>query len=34
MSLRLLIADDHEVVRRGLATLLSGSDIEIVAEAA
>jgi DNA-binding NarL/FixJ family response regulator len=34
MSIRLLIADDHEVIRRGLATLLAGSDIEIVAEAA
>ena len=33
MSLRLLIADDHEVVRRGLVTLLSGTDVEIVAEA-
>jgi DNA-binding NarL/FixJ family response regulator len=34
MSLTLLIADDHEVIRRGLASLLAGSDIEIVAEAA
>jgi DNA-binding NarL/FixJ family response regulator len=34
MSVRLLIADDHEVIRTGLASLLSGSGIEIVAEAA
>ncbi|MFH1918853.1 MAG: response regulator transcription factor [Planctomycetota bacterium] len=34
MSVRLLIADDHEVIRKGLASLLAGSDIEIVAEAA
>jgi DNA-binding NarL/FixJ family response regulator len=34
MSVRLLIADDHEVIRIGLATLLKGSEIEIVAEAA
>ncbi|MBI2827306.1 MAG: response regulator transcription factor [Planctomycetia bacterium] len=34
MTVRLLIADDHEVVRHGLANLLSGTDVEIVAEAA
>jgi DNA-binding NarL/FixJ family response regulator len=34
MSIRILIADDHEVIRTGLASLLAGSDIEIVAEAA
>lgn len=34
MSIRLLIADDHEVVRSGLKSILNGSDIEIVAEAA
>ena len=34
MSVTLLIADDHEVIRIGLASLLAGSDIEIVAEAA
>jgi len=34
MSIRLLVADDHEVIRTGLATLLANSDIEIVAEAA
>lgn len=34
MGIRILVADDHEVVRSGLASLLSGTDIEIVAEAA
>jgi len=34
MSIKLLVADDHEVVRHGVASLLSGSDIKIVAEAA
>lgn len=34
MSVKLLVADDHEVVRKGLASLLTGSDIKIVAEAA
>jgi DNA-binding NarL/FixJ family response regulator len=34
MSVRLLVADDHEVIRTGLASLLAGSGIEIVAEAA
>ena len=29
MSIRLLICDDHEVIRTGLATLLAGTDIEI-----
>lgn len=33
MPIRVLIADDHEVVRSGLKSLLSGTDIEIVAEA-
>jgi DNA-binding NarL/FixJ family response regulator len=33
MSVKVLVADDHEVVRTGLATLLSGSDVKIVAEA-
>jgi len=33
MSITLLIADDHEVVRTGLKSLFSGSDIEVVAEA-
>ena len=34
MSIRLVIADDHQVIRTGLATLLAGTDIEIVGEAA
>jgi DNA-binding NarL/FixJ family response regulator len=36
MSIRLLIADDHEVIRVGLATLFVGddSDIEVVGQAA
>ena len=34
MSVTVLVADDHEVIRTGLATLLEGSDIKIVAEAA
>jgi DNA-binding NarL/FixJ family response regulator len=34
MSIRLLIADDHEIVRRGLKSLLRDTDIEIVGEAA
>ena len=34
MSIRLLVADDHQVIRTGLASLLAGTEIEIVAEAA
>jgi DNA-binding NarL/FixJ family response regulator len=33
MSVKVLVADDHEVVRTGLASLLAGSSIKIVAEA-
>jgi DNA-binding NarL/FixJ family response regulator len=33
MSIKLLIADDHEVVRCGLRSLLAGGEIEIVGEA-
>lgn len=33
MAVRLLIADDHEVVRSGLVGLLSDSDVEVVAQA-
>ncbi len=33
MTIRMLVADDHEVVRTGLASLLVDSDIEIVAQA-
>lgn len=34
MSVKVLVADDHEVVRTGLASLLAGTDVKIVAEAA
>jgi DNA-binding NarL/FixJ family response regulator len=34
MTIKLLIADDHELIRTGLASLLAGADIQIVAEAA
>jgi len=34
MSIKVLIADDHEVVRCGLKSLLAGTDVKIVAEAA
>ncbi len=33
MPITLLVADDHEVVRSGLASMLNGSDIKIIAEA-
>lgn len=33
MSIKLLIADDHEVVRSGLKSLVAGTDIKVVAEA-
>ncbi len=34
MGVTLLIADDHEVIRKGLISLLAGSDIEVVGETA
>ncbi len=34
MAIKLLIADDHQVVRSGLKSLVAGTDIEVVAEAA
>ncbi len=34
MSIRLLVCDDHEVIRTGLASLLADTEIEIVGEAA
>jgi DNA-binding NarL/FixJ family response regulator len=34
MSIRLLIADDHELVRTGLVAMLEGTEIEIIAQAA
>jgi DNA-binding NarL/FixJ family response regulator len=33
MSIRVLIADDHEVVRLGIKSLLTGTDLEVVGEA-
>jgi DNA-binding NarL/FixJ family response regulator len=33
MPIRVLVVDDHEVVRLGLKSLLAGTDIRIVAEA-
>ncbi len=33
MTIKLLVVDDHEVVRSGLKTLLNGTDIKIVGEA-
>ena len=32
-NVQIIVADDHEVVRSGLVSLLNGTDIEIVAEA-
>jgi len=32
MSIKVVIADDHEVVRSGLKTLLAGTDVDVVAE--
>jgi DNA-binding NarL/FixJ family response regulator len=34
MSIRILVCDDHEVIRTGLAALLAGTEIEIIGEAA
>lgn len=34
MSIKLLIADDHEVVRTGILSLVRGTEIEVVAQAA
>ncbi len=34
MAIKILIADDHQVVRSGLKSLVAGTDIEVVAEAA
>lgn len=33
MSIRVVIADDHEVVRTGIAALLEGTDVEVIAQA-
>jgi len=34
MSIKLLVCDDHEVIRTGLVSLLAGTEIEIIGEAA
>ncbi|SDC21120.1 response regulator [Actinokineospora iranica] len=34
MGIRVFLVDDHEIVRRGVADLLDGPDIDIVGEAA
>ena len=34
MAIRIIIADDHAVVRAGVRSMVAGSDIEIAAEAA
>ena len=33
MSISILVVDDHAVIRKGIRCMLSGSDIEVVAEA-
>src|SRR5437773_2858611 len=33
MKINLLVADDHAVVREGVATILKGSEIQVIAEA-
>lgn len=33
MSIRVLVTDDHELVRSGIKAMLAGTDVEIVAEA-
>jgi DNA-binding NarL/FixJ family response regulator len=33
MSVRVLIADDHQVVREGVSVLLAGSDVQVVGQA-
>jgi len=34
MTIKLVVADDHEVVRSGLKSLVAGTEIKVVAEAA
>ena len=34
MSIKVVVADDQEIVRQGIASMLEGEEIEIVAEAA
>lgn len=33
MTIRMLVADDHEVIRSGMASMLEGTEIEIVGQA-
>lgn len=33
MTIRVLVADDHEVVRSGLVSLLAGTEIEVIGQA-
>ena len=33
MTIRLVVADDHEVVRKGLASLFENTEVQIVGEA-
>jgi hypothetical protein len=33
-KIKLLIADDHEVLRSGVKTMLAGTEIKVVADAA
>ena len=33
MTISLIIADDHELVRSGLEVMLQGTEIEIIAQA-
>lgn len=33
MAIKVVIADDHEAVRRGIVSLLAGSDVKVVGEA-
>jgi DNA-binding NarL/FixJ family response regulator len=33
MSIRMMVVDDHEVVRTGIASLLADSDVEVIGEA-
>ena len=34
MTIRVLVADDHQVVRSGLRSMFAGTEVEVVAEAA
>jgi DNA-binding NarL/FixJ family response regulator len=34
MKISLLVADDHPVIRQGVGSLLKGSEVQVLAEAA